>query len=335
MYTLRFPFELTDGRSISDLPQERAFGRYHACLKHRSGVYVLAVSGFPDEATARAYEGQIRVAVHWLVLECNLATRPIPSLQDVHYFDDPASVARKWAESSGGDWGDRIDGVIDGSRPAVYRTDDSIRAYTIGRPGATVTQQGDKVVGKLLESIERFPGATADHLGEAATDNQLETALDLYRAHLAEQSVQAQFLTVVMALEALCKPCDRPDMVQELLDDFSQQIQAAIEAGTPDADTRESLEALRQDFRSRQKQDSIGSQLRRLVKTSLASDDDAEEMARQMTALYNKRSRLTHGRAVSQQELGDALPHARNIARRVLRARIDSALLQASATDTE
>lgn len=294
---------------------------------HESGGngYILKITGFPDAATARACDGQMRLALHWLLLEYNLAAKPIPALRDVRYADDPAETAHRWKQSMGHDFGDRIDGVVDGNCPSVYRTDENIRAITIGTATATVSRKGEDVAGKLLESIERFPATTPADLSAAEPDSRLETALDLYRAHVAEQSVRARFLTVMMAMEALCEPESRPPDVQRLLQDFRACAEEMKDAEGADAETRAVLGALQQElhFRSR---DSIRNQVRRLIRTSLAGDDDVEQRREELDDLYGIRSQLTHGDALGQNELGEAFPRLRDIARRILRARPEAAL---------
>ncbi|TQE99595.1 MAG: hypothetical protein FKY71_07710 [Spiribacter salinus] len=325
MYTLRFPFEVTAERVISDLPQELALGPYHANLDADGNGYVLTVSGLPDEATARSCDGQVRLALYWLLLEYDLAAKPVPPLRDVQYTDDPAGTARHVKESWGVDFGESIDGVADGNCPAVYRTEQNIRTLTGKTATVTVGRNGESVVAGLAESAQRFPAATADDLAAAVPDNRLETALDLYGAHISEHSVRAQFLTLMMAMEALCEPEKRPPEVRTLLKHFATRITEMKDAPATGPESRAVLESLQRevDFRTG---DSIRNQMRRLIRATLAGEDDVEDVTGEMVALYDKRSTLIHTGTLPRQELGDAVPRARAIARRVLRARLEAAL---------
>jgi len=177
----------------------------------------------------------------------------------------------------------------------------------------------------MFESIERFPATTAADFSAADPDGRLETALDLYRAHVAEQSVRARFLTLVMAMEALCKPQPRPPEVQRLLEDFAERARALKDAKSTDAETCAVIDSLRQELHFRT-HDSIRNQMRRLIRTSLAGDDDAEERREELDYLYGMRSRLTHGETLPGDELGKAFSRLRHIAQRVLRAKVEASL---------
>lgn len=82
------------------------------------------------------------------------------------------------------------------------------------------------------------------------------------------------------------------------------------------------LRALLQEVAYR-RDESIRSSIRKLVRDALASDDDAQKLAKQAVDIYDKRSRLVHDGHLPHTELVQASSDAKLIVKRILIARFN------------
>ena len=73
MYTLRFPFLLTNNTSINNLEKTitREIEGLTITLELNKPYYVLIIKGFKSELEAKAYKKNLRIGLNWTALNCN------------------------------------------------------------------------------------------------------------------------------------------------------------------------------------------------------------------------------------------------------------------------
>lgn len=325
MYTLRFPFRLPAGQSIEVGDALLQIGQLRWTLAHSHDWYALKIEGFESEAGARAYVTTVWATLIWVQLNAALAIDARLDINRVQYAHDPVAAATNLSAAFGFVSETPIEGLVDGSAPSVYPTDKKVLALTGGDAQVTIVTPMERVVQLLQEGLG-FPAH--DRL---LTDAKLCVAIDLYGAHFSETSINARFLTLVMALEALAEGEKRPAAVLDLLASWRNELDE-LKHGFPAGDERRTaLESIERELFFRQ-ENSIRSQVRTLVKATLTAigDADAEQTARSAVKIYDHRSTLVHEGRLERQVLSQAFSDVKSIVERVLRARV-RILLTASA----
>lgn len=316
MYTLKFPFRLPQNQGIDefDASIETADGLSFSLVGRRP-YCILTVSGFRSAENASNYINKVWAGLMWNLLERGLAASANLKPQDVTYTDDPMKAAENLSRSFGMPIDGPVDGLIDGASPAVYETTRKMRTITGGDATVLITSRTTNVLEKLVE------GATFARSGELISDDKLKVALELYGAYFTESSGNAKFLTLIMALEALTTGEARPRIIQELFVIWETHAKALISDGLVDAESKEALNAIVKEMLHK-KEDSLRSQIRRLVRNCLIDDGapDAVEISRKALKLYDLRSTLVHTGHLPADSLANALAEAKEIVHRVLRS---------------
>jgi hypothetical protein len=319
MYTLRFPFKLPPSQKISSTEhcEQRADLTYS--LKKNDEQYVLTVTGFSSQESAEKYISVIRSGLAWVLLNKGLSFQADTELQNIAYTKDPYEAAKNLSKNFGitikGGM-ERVDGLIDSNRPAVYASDKTIRTSTVGTPHSIVV---------ITIASDMFPllleGASFPHASNLVTDRKLLLALELYGAYFTEYSINAKFLTLVMALEVLASGRRRRRVVLDLLDKWIGEVKRLLEQPNLNQEDQESLEALKGELQARQ-EESIRRKIRALVHDTLAKNDDADayNTARQAVQIYDQRSTLVHNGTLPVSELRSATRNAKRIMERLLKA---------------
>ena len=328
MYILRFPFRLRPGFDIN-IEDAAVFecGNHHVTLGFEDPYYVLMVADFVTEDEANEYLPNIRAGLTWLLLNRGLSVTASYDLQTVAIAEDPVQAAKNLSKSFGGvDLGRKVHGLFDGSRPAVYPADGNFKRLTPGDVSVRQTTSSLDVVRFVGE------GMNVDTPMGLTEDQRLETAFDLFSASYAESSERARFLTLVMVLESLIQPSQRPDVVQRAIDHLQTHVAEQLLDLDDDSEDAFALNGLIRevDFR---RQDSIRSSIRRMVLGVLAHDDDVQDVARQAVEIYDKRSRLIHDGYLPDSELAKASGDVRVLAQRILIALFNQATHRSTNTE--
>jgi hypothetical protein len=314
MYTLKFPFRLPQNQGIDEFDATTETGGLSFSLVSRSPYCILTVNGFQSAENASNYTNKVWAGLMWNLLERGLAPSANLTPQEVTYTDDPMKAAENLSRSFGIPIDGPVDGLIDGASPAVYETSKIMRTITGGDATVLVTSKTSIVLEKLVE------GATFARSGELISDEKLKVALELYGAYFTESSGNAKFLSLIMALEALTTGEARPRIIQELFVSWEAHAKALISDGMVDAESKEALSAIVKEMLHK-KEDSLRSQIRRLVRTCLTEHGapDAVETSRKALNLYDLRSTLVHTGHLPADSLAIALAEAKEIVHRVLR----------------
>jgi len=315
-YILRFPFRLAPGQEFSNLDQPFEAECFDLSLRLgvQSGLYFFSVGFFPQEEAAKAFIPKLWAGLMWALLHQGVSPVAELSPQDITYTEDPTAAAENVSRSLGLKL-DKLDSILDGSRPAVYGSDKVVRVLT-GEPVSLLHGfPPDKTVAFVNEALS-FP-----HPEAVLSDRKLKVALDLYNAFFRETSTNARFLTLNMALEALAPSEPKHQCAVDAIDRWADEIRQLQESVQPDSEEWHAYDSLIREIDFR-KEKSIRSSIRNLVRSALQpTDSEAETLSRKAVHLYDMRSRLVHDGYVSGENLGQAVTKIREIAFRVLKAR--------------
>ncbi|HWR76550.1 MAG TPA: hypothetical protein VN283_04995 [Thiobacillus sp.] len=283
-------------------------------LKWDGYYHVLTATGHPSEDQALQFVDRAKAAVAWLLLQRGIAAEVDFTPQPIQYYPNPDEVGRNIARSFGGAFAGPVDTIIQGCQTALYPSEKRVRVETVFPAGVYTTIPIASALSLLVE------GASFACSAAVATDEKLNVALALYGAFFTEQSPKARFLTLIMALEALATATSKSRLALELLAKWLAEIDELSRNESLSAEDLASLEALQRELLFRQ-EDSVRSQIRKLVRTTLAHAEDADAAARDAVRLYDLRSTLVHEGTLDHQVLSEGTSAARTLVHRTLTAR--------------
>lgn len=317
-YTLRFPFQIGPGQSITGFPDttehviEGLIWRFE--VKHP--YYVLKVIGFPVEAAAQIYAKRIWAGLMWTLLNKGIAFDATLSFDKVVYASNPQASADNLHKRFGLPERGPVDGLINDNAPAIYLSDKRILAVGVGNPIVIISTPFDDVLSHIVEGMSIRDDAHAD------IDPKLQTALDLYSGYWSEHTSNARLLTLVMALETLMDNSPRHAVVRELLDSWTVDLTSAKSRYAPETEEHHALESLERELIFK-RTDSLRRQVRTLVYEALrsAGHTHALELARKAVKVYDARSELVHQGQLPERVLSQVTAEAKEIVGQVLRAK--------------
>lgn len=317
MYILRIPFELQDGSKINSTNEEIVANDLVYNIKDEGDFYALIIKGFLSEEHAKCYFERARVGLSWVLLHCGLAPVYSTDLQKVHYAKDPVSASKNLASSFGLPEGGPIDGLMDGRDAVVFDGRKNYKTITGGKANLIYGASLERFFAYFLEGTKLENGV------DSLKNKKLRISLDMYAAFYSEASPNAKFLTLIMALESLCEPVRRPEIVVTHIQKFQESIGKHISSLDEDSEEFIAFEALMRevDFR---KGSSIRVQIRKLVHDALkdSGNEDCLEVSKRAVKLYDKRSELVHNGEIKNENLSSLTGELRVIVERVLRCKI-------------
>jgi len=151
---------------------------------------------------------------------------------------------------------------------------------------------------------------------------KLRVALELYAAHFIERQARVRFLLLVMAMESLAKPTRKHDVAINLLHRWQRELEHEMQMHDRCSQEFASLEALARELNFRE-EDSIRSQVRKLVGLTGASRVELDELERRALRVYDKRSALVHDGHLPTDELTGLETEARDLLERVLMSAVE------------
>jgi hypothetical protein len=311
------PFRLPPGQEFAQLGSgyERAVLGVNVRLAELNGWYYFLVTGFATEFEAQAFIPRLYAGLMWAVLHQGLSPEVILEPQRMFYANDPVQAARNLSTSFDLQL-ERVDSLVDASRPAIYRSDKQIRVVT---GGSVTVLQGFRPEQSLdlISQAVAFPNAE-----RATADNKLRVALDLYNSFFREASANARFLTLAMALEALAPEEFKATEILALIDEWMAMVRTRMASLRSDSDEWFGYDSLVKELGFR-REVSIRKKIRTLVRSTLThqGDPDAEEVSARAVGIYDKRGKLVHDGFLPEQELSDVTTQLREIVRRVIEAR--------------
>ena len=210
-----------------------------------------------------------------------------------------------------------IDAIIDGSQTAVYLSAKNIKVGT-GFPADVYTTAPTEAALDVLIEGSAFAGSA-----RISDDHKLAVALSLYAAYFTEQSAKARFLTLIMALEALALATLKAPIALGRLNRWQAELAALRSTLSAQSEDAGALDSLERELLFR-REDSVRSQVQKLVATALSPAEDARERARDAVRLYDLRSRLVHEGSLDVATLDRATGEAKTLVHRTLLARFNT-----------
>lgn len=310
MYTLRFPFQIPDGKEIKlneDYCVDDNGLTFHFNKQDR--YYVLNVEGFKTEELAHDFINNIWSGFSWLLLHRGLPIDAAFWFGKTFYSDDPVQAGKNLGLNR------PIDCIIDGNIASVYSSDKRISIMRAGSFSVLNTYQVDDVFSFFIEGIN------FQNSNKIIKNPKLKIAFELYGAFYTEVSTNARFLTLVMAMEVLAVETYKTERILELVNKWKDEAEILLKELDKDSEDYLSLESLIRELMFR-KSDSIRKQIRNLVSNVLLEngDNDYEETAKRFLKIYDTRSALVHTGIVEKGLLGQAINEGREIVERVLKA---------------
>jgi len=318
MYTLRFPFLLTNNTSINNLEKTitREFEGLTITLEFNKPYYVLIIEGFKSELEAKAYKNNLRIGLNWTALNCNFGFEDELEFGKIQFPSDPYKAAEVWKTQFGLDKGERIDCIINGNMPSVYPSKSTISIMTGGTASIVIGKNPDSILDNLIEGL-----AISNSIDDI--DIKLKIAIDIYNGHFFEQSSQAKFLSLIMALESIAPQHQKHKTVQSLIDAWITDLNQKLEIIEKDSEEHHSLDSLEKEINFR-KEASLRSRIRSLVLETLNGNnsDLAADFAKKAVKLYDIRSKLIHEGVIDAKTLEKALTDANEIVLLILKKKI-------------
>lgn len=314
MYTVRIPFLVPSATRIGEQEAQTSRGSIIFTLKWEGYYHVLSAVGFESDDEASSFLATAQSAFAWLLLHKGIAAEANLSPQSIQYNADPIEAGVNLARSFGGTDLGPVDAIIDGSQAAIFETRRSIRKATGFPAGVFSTTASDHALSAMVE------GVSLPQSRRAAENQKLGIALALYGAFFTEQSAKAKFLTLIMSLESLATATLKSSLAIELITKWGTELEHYKNNLPPLSEDAASLEALHRELLFR-REDSVRSQIRKLVLATLQPDIDAPDRARDAVRLYDIRSKLVHEGTVDSHKLDVALSEAKALVYRTLRAR--------------
>lgn len=316
MYTVRIPLLVAATTRIAEQKAWLEHGNIAYTLKWDGYYHILLAKGFLSEADAFDFVARARASIAWLLLNKGIAAEAELMPQEIHYHPDPEIAGESLAKSVEAKSLGPVDSIIDGSQTALYPSEKSIRVVTGFPPSVHTSIQSAQALATLVE------GASFASSGRMAEDKKFGVALALYGAYFTEQSAKARFLTLIMALEALASATVKTQLALELLAKWGNEIHTLRSNPSLPPEDSASLEALHRELLFR-RDDSVRSQIRKLIQTTLAPANDSEDRARDGVRLYDLRSTLVHQGTVDSRQLDQAISEAKSLVLRTLIARFE------------
>jgi hypothetical protein len=170
------------------------------------------------------------------------------------------------------------------------------------------------------EALKPHIREIARSLFASPDSERLRTALELYGSHFREHDARVRFLLLVMAIESLATPSAKHQVALRLITQWQTQLRTEQAQHAPFSPEFEALEALARELLFR-RDDSIRSQIRRLVSTCVSTHDaEVREMVNRAVKVYDLRSTLVHTGHLAETEIEQGESHAREVLEFVLEA---------------
>jgi hypothetical protein len=306
-----FPFRLLDHHTIEELPAGGSIGGYHARLELNEPYYVLILSGIDSIDDAKRAFNRLLIAFYWASTEVGLLAEFATEIQKVCYAPDPVQAAKNLSERIGLTY-DRIDGIMDGGRPAIIEEKKKISTVT-GQLADFKFGHSPKTLLAALDS-----GFQSFNEDRPLPENIL-SALAAYKlAHFLAEGT-ARFMILWSVVEALAPRAQRLPFIEEHVQSLINTTKAEIES-TDSIEKKAALQRLLSRIGNLKSQ-SHTERIRDYVASILEKDnvEDYSEIADLTTELYGRRGSFTHG---DSTEIGDGLSQLDAIVRKILKAAI-------------
>ena len=310
-YVASIPFVVAPGVVINSSGEEllRPMGTTKLQLDKLQLIHSLTLGPFATEFEASSALERLGAALLWSSLTLGIGIQYSHQQGAVTLFESPQSIPETEPMATIGrarGW-DATDGWYDAEKAIVRPDHKRLARWEAGQ--ATMTLGIDPE--RLLASLEH--ALTLPHLEGVISDHKLKLSIELYSAHRFEFSDNAQFLSLVTALEALLPNVEITQTAATALIDATEAIRDARDRHDRDSHDWAEINRLLSRVGS-VKYEIIGTSIRQFVDSVIVRNPslgDRDSIATSLKDAYSARSRLLHDGHFDQQEVKKQLAFLR------------------------
>jgi hypothetical protein len=317
-YAAYLPFVLAPGANLPPIeaPVEVTRGSISFRLERLHHIYALSSRSFPSEDAAAASLDELRASLLWASLRFGVGVSYSRTLSEVTLFEEPkpspdsgpvahAASVRGWAAT---------DGHYDADKAAILRDDKRLTRWEMGRASLIVGISIENFFSSLTEAL-------SFHAIQSIVGNdKLKLAIELYAAYRFELSDNAQFITLVSALESLLPDMVIADASSSVLDKAKAVVSGRRDQYPQGSDEWNAVNHLLSRLGTL-KREAIGTTLRAYVSDVVSRYSDlgnGTEVSAKLRSIYSIRGALLHDGRGDEREISEALGFLRDFVPRML-----------------
>lgn len=293
-HVVSVPFVIAPGAAIDPLanPVERIMGTSSLKLEKLQLLHSLTLGPFNSEVEAVRGLDRLGVALLWASLSHGIGIRYAHLRGTVTLLDTPQTMpnSEPMAHIGRATGWSAIDGHYEAEQAVVRPDHKRLIRWEMGQPTVTLGISSERFLASLEQALA-FP-----ELEDVIANDKLKLAIDLCAGHRFELSENAQFITLVTALEALLPdiPIAQPCVV--VLNQATDMVRAAREQLARNSSEWSDIDRLMSRI-GKLKYEAIGTSLRRFAEPVIRRNPELGTPAAISASLreaYSARSRLLH-----------------------------------------
>jgi hypothetical protein len=316
-YSVRLPFTLSPGRTLKlgDDGQFNLLGQMCE-ITQEGDQYVLTIGRFDTKDAASTFLAKAAAGLIWFGLTKSVGFRFNPVPTPVFLFEQPkpiaegsmiAPIARKkgWHE---------IDGHYDADKSTIKPEHKRLIKFAAG----AVTVRLDTAVTMLSEAMRQGMGQGRPEL--VLRNSKLRLASEVYLSSHFENTPTASFLSRITTLEILVEDAPASGSVKTMVEGFIDDAKAE-QKGEPNPEIQREFQSLVSRLNYLRNR-SIKSGIQTLVEQNLRAEtdsDEAAEVSREISQLYDLRSTLVHSGKVAEADIVQGNNRLNEVVPRILR----------------
>jgi len=317
-YAAYLPFVLAPGANLPPIeePVEVNQGSFSLRLEKLHHIYVLSSRSFPSEDAAAARLDELRASLLWASLRFGVGVSYSRTLGEVKLFEEPkpspdsgpvahAASVKGWAAT---------DGHYEAEKAAILPDQKRLTRWETGRASLIVGISVENFFSSLAEALSF--GAIRAVVGK----DKLKLAIELYAAYRFELSDNAQFITLVSALESLLPDMEIAEPSSAVLHKAKAVVSECRDQYPQDSDEWSAVNHLLSRLGAL-KREAIGTTLRDYVSDVVSrypNLGNGEEVSAKLRNTYSIRSTLLHDGRGDEQAISEALSFLRDFVPRML-----------------
>lgn len=317
-YAAYLPFVLAPGANLPPIegPVEVNQGSVSLRLEKLHHIYALSSRSFPSEDAAAASLDELRASLLWASLRFGVGVSYSRTLGEVKLFEEPnpspdsgpvAHVAsvKGWAAT---------DGHYEADKAAILPDHKRLTRWEMGRPSLIVGISIENFFSSLAEAL------SFDAIRAVVGNDKLKLAIELYAAYRFELSDNAQFITLVSALESLLPDMEIAEPSSAVLNKAKAVVSEYRDQYHQGSDEWSAVNHLLSRLGAL-KREAIGTTLRAYVSDVVSrypNLGNGEEVSAKLRSIYSIRSTLLHDGRGDEHEISEALSFLRDFVPRML-----------------
>ena len=301
-FALRYPFRLLGASRVTRDRANTAINSLQFTLEADADRCVITVEPFDDRDAAAGFAACLWGALAHLLLDRSTPFNAPLSVGKVKYLPEGNFYALAFKEP--------VHGAADAYDAYVYRLGERIINESAGAVLPIQTRPAQELLDQLAGRAVAPPAL------QLASDDRLQTAVELYSASFVESSKRARLLTLVMAMEVLAPNSRKHPSALQLLVTWERELDQLMRSADPQSPEWIAFEALKGELVFRRDL-SVRGRIRSMVRSLLPGDVEAEAQAIEAN---DARGKLVHEGAIDEPTLNRAISQAVAIVPRLITA---------------